>query len=94
MFFLAAPNVYTHYTPVNASVVDLRYKMREVLTAIERGEVVNVEYRHKRIARIIPEKTAAPKDLMNHAFFGSSADDHEPVYEHVRKLRKPRYIDL
>jgi antitoxin (DNA-binding transcriptional repressor) of toxin-antitoxin stability system len=83
-----------HYALVNASVVDLRYKMREVLTAIRRGEVVNVKYRHKRIARIIPEKTGRQEDLMNHAFFGSAADARQTVYEHVRSLRKRRYRDL
>lgn len=79
---------------MNASVVDLRYKMREVLTAIRRGEVVNVEYRHKRIARIVPEKTGGQENLMNHAFFGSAADSRQTVYEYVRSLRKRRYRDL
>lgn len=86
--------VYSYYTPVKASVVDLRYNMREVLAAIKRREVVNVEYRNKRIAKIIPDGPGSETDLMNHEFFGSARDTRSSVYDVVRAMRKRRYLDL
>jgi hypothetical protein len=79
---------------VKASVVDLRYNMREVLSALKRREVVNVEYRNKRIAKIIPDGPDTETDLMNHEFFGSAKDKQSSVYDVVRAMRKRRYLDL
>ncbi len=39
---------------MNASIVDLRYKMKDVLRAIDRGETVTVLYRGKAKAKLMP----------------------------------------
>jgi antitoxin (DNA-binding transcriptional repressor) of toxin-antitoxin stability system len=39
---------------MNATIVDLRYKMKHVLRAIDRGETVTVLYRGKERAKLIP----------------------------------------
>ena len=39
---------------MKASVVDLRYRMKDVLAAIDRGETVTVLYRGKEKARLTP----------------------------------------
>ena len=39
---------------MNATIVDLRYKMKHVLRAIDRGETVTVLYRGKERARLTP----------------------------------------
>jgi antitoxin (DNA-binding transcriptional repressor) of toxin-antitoxin stability system len=39
---------------MKSSVVDLRYRMKDVLKAIDRGETVTVLYRGKEKARLTP----------------------------------------
>jgi prevent-host-death family protein len=39
---------------MNASIVDLRYRMKDVLKALDRGEPVTVLYRGKEKARLVP----------------------------------------
>jgi len=48
---------------MKATIVDLRYRMKDVLSAVERGETVTVLYRGKPKAKIvpIPEKAALAK---------------------------------
>ena len=79
---------------MKASIVDLRYKRPEILAAIKRREVVNVEYRRRRIAKIIPHDADQQENLLNHEFFGSAQSARKSVYATVRDLRKRRYRDL
>ena len=52
---------------MKASVVDLRYKMKDVLKALRRRESVEVLYHGKPIASIVPLKNKVhKKDLRNH----------------------------
>lgn len=44
---------------MNATIVDLRYRMKEVLRAIDRGETVTVLYRGKEKARLMPVPAAS-----------------------------------
>jgi antitoxin (DNA-binding transcriptional repressor) of toxin-antitoxin stability system len=39
---------------MKATIVDLRYHMKDVLSAIDRGETVTVLYRGKEKAKLIP----------------------------------------
>jgi len=39
---------------MKASIVDLRYRMKDVLGALDRGETVTVLYRGKPRAKIVP----------------------------------------
>ena len=48
---------------MEASIVDLRYRMKDVLRAIDRGETVTVTYRGKEKARLVPSDTAAGRTL-------------------------------
>lgn len=82
---------------MTASIVDLRYKMKDVLKAIERGEVVTVLYRGKPKARILPiSGEGEPPSLRTHEAFGLWKDrkDLRDVAGHVRKLRQGRFRDL
>jgi len=83
---------------MKASIVDLRYRMKDVLKAIDRGEPVTVLYRGKEKAKIVPIKSEKPKTkLEDHPFFGMWADreDMKDPAAWVRKLRsKRRYADL
>jgi hypothetical protein len=78
---------------MKASIVDLRYKMKEVLAAIDRNETVEVYYRGKLKATmnpIVPPKKKKFR-IMDSPIFGARKDDPRTVAEIMRDLRRPRY---
>jgi len=84
---------------MEASIVDLRYRMKDVLRAIDRGETVTVTYRGKEKARLVPSNAAAgstPVNLRDHPFVGMWKDreDMADPVAYIRKLRQPRYGHL
>jgi antitoxin (DNA-binding transcriptional repressor) of toxin-antitoxin stability system len=83
---------------MKASIVDLRYRMKDVLSALDRGEPVTVLYRGKERATLVPATAKKPKkDLANHPFFGMWKDreDMKDPTEWVRKLRaESRFPEL
>ena len=75
---------------MEASVVDLRYRMNDVLKALDRSEDVSILYRGKVKGTIKPIlKTTAAK-VRDHAFFNMSSDPR-PVDEQMEELRGGRY---
>jgi antitoxin (DNA-binding transcriptional repressor) of toxin-antitoxin stability system len=83
---------------MNATIVDLRYRMRDVLRAIERGETVTILYRGKAKAMLMPIAPASKAAIggvpktKDQPLFGLWSDrDHlaDPA-SYVRNLRKPR----
>ena len=82
---------------MKASVVDLRYRMKEVLNALDRGETVTVLYRGKEKARLTPIDSEKKKgSLASHPAFGMWKDraDLKDVPAYVRQLRRGRFDDL
>ena len=79
---------------MNASVVDLRYKMSEVLSALERREQVTILYHGKVKGTIIPAGEARPGKVADHPFFGMADNDPLPVDEVLQNLRGGRFNDL
>jgi prevent-host-death family protein len=83
---------------MKASIVDLRYRMKDVLRAIDRGEEVTVLYRGKEKAKLVPiaPKSKKKVDLTSLPFFGMWKDreDMADPSAYVRKIRKPRFDDL
>jgi len=76
---------------VKASIVDLRYKTREILEALERNESVTVLY-HGRVRGVIQPAGKAPASaLTEHPFFGMRADTTESVEDEMERLRRPRH---
>lgn len=76
---------------MEASVVDLRYKTKEVLQALDRNEEVRIYYRGKTKGRIIPDRGDHEKvKAGDHKFFGSSKPD-ESVEEVMARLRGGRH---
>ena len=74
---------------MKASVVDLRYRMNEVLKALERGESVTVLYRGTVKGTIQPALPLEPTKASEHPFFGSAKV--ESVQEVMDELRSSRY---
>jgi prevent-host-death family protein len=79
---------------MNATILDLRYRTKDVLKAVERGETVTVLYRGKAKARIMPLPEEAGLD--SEAAFGLWKDrvDLRDPSTYVRKLRQGRFSDL
>jgi len=79
---------------MKASVVDLRYKMNEVLKALDRRERVTITHHGKVKGIIEPVRTGMRMKVEEHPYFNMTADDTEPVAEVMDNLRGPRYDDF
>ncbi|MHB8882101.1 MAG: type II toxin-antitoxin system Phd/YefM family antitoxin [Thermodesulfovibrionales bacterium] len=79
---------------MNASVVDMRYKMNEVLNALKRRESVNILYHGKVKGVIYPPELIHVIKASEHAFFGIAASHAESVDNIMDKLRGGRYRDI
>ena len=87
------PSVYLEVDIMEARIVDLRYRMKSVLEAPDRGEPVTVLYRGKAKARIVPIKMGQRSKLTDHPAFGMWKDrkDLADPVAWVRKQREPRF---
>ena len=79
---------------MKASIVDLRYKMKDVLKALEANETVSIYCHGKLKGTIIPAKPAKRMRVQDHPFFGMNKNDKRPVSEIMKELRGGRYRDL
>lgn len=79
---------------MEASVVDLRYKMKDVLEALERRESVRLLYHGKVKGTIIPASHGQKTRVADHPFFGMRKDDLKSPRECMDELRKCRYDAL
>jgi antitoxin (DNA-binding transcriptional repressor) of toxin-antitoxin stability system len=82
---------------MNATIVDLRYRMKEVLRAIDRGETVSVLYRGKERAKLVPigrETDPMVVKTEDQPLFGiwKDRDDMSDPDSYVRQLRQPRQV--
>ena len=78
---------------MKASIVDLRYHMKDVLRAIDRGETVTVLYRGKEKARLVPlAAKEKPKKASDHPACGMWADreDMADPVAYIRKMRSEK----
>jgi len=82
---------------MEASIVDLRYKMKDVLQSLDRNETVKIYYHGKLRGVIQPARTKDKqknkKKVQDHAFFGILTDSRD-VDEIMNQLRGDRYHDL
>lgn len=79
---------------MEASVLDLRRKMSEVMSALDRRERVTLTHRGRRRAVIVPiedEKKATVKVSALPAFgMWAKRDEMTDAVAYVEKLREPR----
>jgi hypothetical protein len=75
---------------MKASVVDLRYRMKEVLKAIDRNEEVTILYHGKVKGVIKPNISRGRKRISDHPFFNMRSSK-EHVHEMMAELRGGRY---
>jgi hypothetical protein len=78
-----------------ASIVDLRYKMKDVLQALRRNEKVKIYYRGKTSGIIIPAHEAtAHKEVQEHPFFGMHKKTSVSVTKTMEQLRGGRFKEI
>lgn len=79
---------------MRATVLDLRYRMNDVLKALRRNEEVQVYYHGHMEGVIVPVAPQKKMRVKDHPFFGMYKNETESVEETMKKLRKPRYEDI
>jgi hypothetical protein len=79
---------------MKASVVDLRYKTKAILKALEARETVSIYYHGKLKGTIIPSPAPRKMKVQDHPFFGMRKNDKRSVKQVMKELRKPRTHDL
>jgi antitoxin (DNA-binding transcriptional repressor) of toxin-antitoxin stability system len=76
---------------MRASVLDLRYRMKEVLKALERRERVSLLYHGKVKGAIVPVGEERVSRTAEHPFFGMASRSDESVVSVMDRLRGGRY---
>lgn len=80
---------------MEASILDLRRRMPEVLRALDRNESVRILYRGQPRAVLVPERSTAHQrgSVADSPAFGlwKDHDDLEDVTAYVRRLRRGRF---
>lgn len=80
---------------MEASIVDLRYKTREILRALDRKEKVVIRYHGKPRGYIVSAGASRPAGkVQDHPFFGMMRKGGKPVRQVMRALRGGRYRAL
>ncbi len=79
---------------MRATILDLRYHMKNILRALDRHETVDIFYHDKKKGTIIPVTTIQKKATKEHPFFGMSASSKTSVEKELDQLRGGRYRDL
>ena len=79
---------------MDASILDLRYKMRNVLDALNRREKVRILYHGKVQGEMIPFKGKNDAKTINHPLFGMLKREKGKPEDIVSQMRRSRYNDL
>ncbi|MGD8337144.1 MAG: hypothetical protein PVG81_12280 [Desulfobacterales bacterium] len=79
---------------MRASVVDLRYKMNEVLKALDRREKVTLLYHGKVKGTIVPTKGGQTTTVAEHPFFNMAGEEPQTVGQQMDALRGSRFNDI
>jgi len=79
---------------MNASIVDLRYRTKQVLAALARRESVSVMYHGKVKGTLVPAPPETLRKVTDTPFFGMLKQDKRPVHEIMTALRGGRYRAL
>jgi len=78
---------------MKVSVIDLRYRMKEILKAIDRHEEVTILYHGKVKGVIKPKVSGCNKPISEHPFF-NMYQSKKAVNDVIADLRRDRYRAL
>ena len=77
---------------MKATAKELRFKSKELLNTVNRGEEVVITFRGKPCAKLVPYKEKKTETTKNELFgIWKDEDPVQDVDKYVRKLRKGRY---
>ena len=79
---------------MKVSVVDLRYRMNDVLKALDRNEEISILYHGKLKGVLKAHGQAGSGKVTDHPFFNMAAKSTGTVAQEMQKLRLGRYLDL
>ena len=79
---------------MNASIVDLRYKTKAILKALEKNEEIQILYHGKVKGTIFPVRQRAVGKVSTHAFFGLRKDSPPSPEKSLDLLRGGRFRDI
>jgi len=75
---------------MKATVLDLRYKMNEVLKALDKREKVTLLYHGRVKGTIYPEGGKQRVKVEDHPYFGMNPGEDRSVSQQMQALRKSR----
>lgn len=76
---------------MQATILDLRYHMKEILQALERNESVEILYHGKPKGTIIPYRASHHQVTKAHPYFGMTASSKKSIAKEMEDLRGGRY---
>ncbi len=78
---------------MKATAKDLRFHAKEILEAISRGENVEISYRGKPHAKLVPIDSLDGNEQDKHKLFGIWKNNKNvtKVDQYVREIRKGRF---
>lgn len=79
---------------MKASIVDLRYRMKGVLRALDRNEEVTVLHRGTVKGTIVPAGSGRHIRVKDHPLFSSATRSRKTVEQQMDELRGGRFRDL
>jgi len=78
---------------MQATIVDLRYRMNDILKALDRNEDVDILYRGKKKGVLVAQVDRSKRKVTTHPFF-NMRDTKQSVEAEMQGLRGGRYGDL
>jgi antitoxin (DNA-binding transcriptional repressor) of toxin-antitoxin stability system len=79
---------------MKATILDLRYRMKEVLKALNKRERVTIFYHGKVKGTIIPASAEKTIKVEDHPFFKMAGEEKRSVAEQIDELRGSRFDDF
>jgi antitoxin (DNA-binding transcriptional repressor) of toxin-antitoxin stability system len=79
---------------MKATVLDLRYRMKEVLKALDKREKVTISYHGKIKGTIVPGDVDKTIKVEDHPFFNMAEEEARSVVQQMDELRGSRFNDI
>jgi len=79
---------------MKATVVDLRYRMNEILKALDRREIITLLYHGKVKGTLVPSENAQLTSVATHPFFNMAEKKSKTVARQLDELRGSRFNDI
>ena len=84
---------------MTATIVDLRYRTRDLFASLARGVQITITYRGRKAGVLLPYQDGVRtadtvRHVCDHPYFGSAAPSTRTVAEEMDELRGGRFNDL